>query len=135
MTKYSYDEGVIEEGDTIEIHGVEFPLMELSMRSSLALSKLRKNLPNTIGEASEDAQFEMVVEFVAAFIVEARRAEATELLWERVHPKIVAKMASDLGARVSDLDPTQPPGSPARSEPTGSPSTDGAQPEVSTSPT
>lgn len=132
MTKYSYGDDAISDGDELVLRGTTFHMMEMSVDSALAMLDVATSLAGIEGATAAD-KFEGAINFIVAMITPDERDAAREMLHTRINPKLVVQIVVDLKSRLGDVDPTLLSGSSGRSEPTSLPSTDGAQPEESTS--
>ena len=95
MTRYKFGEA-IEDGDILELQGVEYHLVPLGMRAMRKMLTLRENTTSSDPEAQALAQIEAGIDFVTNSVIPEEREALREPIEDRVSPQLLAAMADVL---------------------------------------
>jgi hypothetical protein len=130
MARYVFGKA-IDEGDVMELQGVEYHLQPIGMRAMRAMLAKRQMIEAAERGGGSPEQVDALIDLVVAAVVSDERVRMREQIEESVDTALLAQVASALMRGMSDLDPTQLTSSFNGSSPTGPTSTDGAVPTAS----
>ena len=132
MARHSFGEPLSDD-DVLVVQGIEYPMVPVGMRAMrklLTAAKANQNRKEDDTVSPED--LDMALEIVIGAVRPDCREKFTQHIEDSVPPNLVVQIATAVMQSFSDLDPTQPESSSGGSLPTGSDSTAGAPPTVST---
>jgi hypothetical protein len=126
MTRYTFGES-IEEGDILEIQGVQYHMIPLGMRAMRKMMAIRSLVaPNGNDEALAEDRINAGIDMIVDSVVKEEREALREHIEDRVPPNLLVQISMAIAQAMSDLDPTLLPSSLNGSSAAGSPSTDTA---------
>jgi hypothetical protein len=128
MTRYTFGEALDEE-DILELQGVEYTMQPIGMK---AMRGMLKHLNSSDVDKDTEGRLDAAIDLLTASIVPEQRDKFREQIDNSVGPKLLTDMALKIMGQQTDVDPTLLASSSAGSEPTGSSSTAGAEPEALT---
>lgn len=136
MAKHSF--GSPQEQDILEIQGVDYRLQPFGMRAfreSLERSREAEKIRGMDGVERTESTYALSVDLVVSAVHPDDQERVARHLEESVSPILVSQIAAAIMRGLTDVDPTQPTSSSDGSSETGPDSTDGASPEVESTPT
>ena len=130
MARYVFGKAV-DEGDVLELQGVEYHMQPIGMRAMRAMLDKRQMIEAAERGGGTPEQVDALIDLVVAAVVPDERDRLREHVEDSVDTALLAQVATAVMRGMSDLDPTQPMSSSNGSLPTGATSTAGAAPTPS----